>query len=298
MINNQTIDWSHIILERWWCRNRSLWRNNLIWFSTFKKKLSSFISLQPLAPSHSHSSATRRNHQNLPALVIVIYVLVNEQRNQLFSAATVVLDSCPTIVYRTAVFYLVDTHYVSSGHPLHLLLSFIQFLLVNSAYLRLSLNSQSVISSFSQLFILSSTLGYNCHTAATVLLRSLTHSLFFIFPSISLSSFSASPLSYIFSESFLRLSHFLINRFHNPIIRQLSPDVMSTIFEFCLLDITDHQILLFSSYAAMKKKYGNLFTPWLLGAICSYWRDVAWSTPSPSSGLQYWFMIQANIICI
>ena len=171
------------------------------------------------------------------------------------------LDSCPTIVYRTAVFYLVDTHYVSSGHPLHLLLSFIQFLLVNSAYLRLSLNSQSVISSFSQLFILSSTLGYNCHTAATVLLRSLTHSLFFIFPSISLSSFSASPLSYIFSESFLRLSHFLINRFHNPIIRQLSPDAMSTIFEFCLLDITDHQILLFSSYAAMKKKYGNLFTP-------------------------------------
>ena len=38
MINNQTIDWSHIIVERWWCRNRSLWRNNLIWFSTFKKK--------------------------------------------------------------------------------------------------------------------------------------------------------------------------------------------------------------------------------------------------------------------
>ena len=171
------------------------------------------------------------------------------------------LDSCPTIVYRTAVFYLVDTHYVSSDHPLHLLLSFIQFLPVNSAYLRLSLNSQSVISSFSQLFILSSTLGYNCHTAATVLLRSLTHSLFFIFPSISLSSFSASPLSYIFSESFLRLSHFLINRFQSSIIRQLPPDVMSTIFEFCLLDITDHQILLFSSYAAMKKKYGNLFTP-------------------------------------
>ena len=121
---------------------------------------------------------------------------------------------------------------------------------------------------------------------------------FFFLLSISLSSFSASPLSYIFSESFLRLSHFLINRFQSSIIRQLPPDVMSTIFEFCLLDITDHQILLFSSYAAMKKKYGNLFTPLLLGAICSYWRDVAWSTPSPSSGLQYWFMIQANIICI
>ena len=71
-----------------------------------------------------------------------------------------------------------------------------------------------------------------------------------------------------------------INRFHSPIVRQLPPDVMSNIFEFCLPDITDHQFQLFSSPAEMKKKYGNLFTPLSLGAICVYWRDIAWSTPS------------------
>jgi F-box-like len=67
-----------------------------------------------------------------------------------------------------------------------------------------------------------------------------------------------------------------INRFHSPIVRQLPPDVMSTIFEFCLPDFTDDQLLY------MKK---DLFTPLSLGAICSYWRDIAWSTPSLWSSL-------------
>ena len=31
-----------------------------------------------------------------------------------------------------------------------------------------------------------------------------------------------------------------INQFRSPIICQLPPDVMSTIFEFCLPDFTDH----------------------------------------------------------
>ena len=60
-----------------------------------------------------------------------------------------------------------------------------------------------------------------------------------------------------------------INRFHSPIIHHLPPDVTSTIFEFCLPKFSDHQLL-----------KENLSIPLLLGAICSYWRDIAWSTPS------------------
>ena len=69
-----------------------------------------------------------------------------------------------------------------------------------------------------------------------------------------------------------------INRYHSPIIRHLPPDVMSTIFEFCLADFTDYQYqyLLYND---------GLFLPLSLGAICSYWRDIAWSTPSLWSSL-------------
>ena len=68
-----------------------------------------------------------------------------------------------------------------------------------------------------------------------------------------------------------------INRFHSPIIRQLPPDVTSTIFEFCLPDYTDHP---FSPYTRE-----DLSFPLSLGAICSYWREIAWSTPSLWSSL-------------
>ena len=66
-----------------------------------------------------------------------------------------------------------------------------------------------------------------------------------------------------------------INQFYSPIVRQLPPDVMSTIFEFCLPDFADTQIL-----PSLKP-----FSPLYLGAICSYWRDIAWSTPSLWSSL-------------
>ena len=66
-----------------------------------------------------------------------------------------------------------------------------------------------------------------------------------------------------------------INRFYSPIIRLLPPDVMSTIFEFCLPDSTVYQTY----------RFGKLFTPLSLGAISSYWRDIAWSTPSLWSSL-------------
>ena len=74
-----------------------------------------------------------------------------------------------------------------------------------------------------------------------------------------------------------------INRFHSPIIRQLPPDVTSTIFEFCLPEITDHSL---SPYAK-RNPLNNHSIPLFLGAICSYWRDIAWSTPSLWSSLVF-----------
>jgi F-box-like len=68
-----------------------------------------------------------------------------------------------------------------------------------------------------------------------------------------------------------------INRLQSPIVRQLPPDIMSTIFEFCLPDFTDHQLPPFSDV--------DLSIPLSLGAICSYWRDIAWSTPALWSSL-------------
>ena len=62
-----------------------------------------------------------------------------------------------------------------------------------------------------------------------------------------------------------------INRFHSPIVRQLPPDVTSTIFEFCLPEFT-RKVLSYTKE--------ELSVPLSLGAICSYWRDIAWSTPS------------------
>ena len=66
-----------------------------------------------------------------------------------------------------------------------------------------------------------------------------------------------------------------INRLHSPIVRQLPPDVTSTIFEFCIPDLFFYHQLL----------QEDLSFPLSLGAICSYWRDIAWSTPSLWSSL-------------
>ena len=68
-----------------------------------------------------------------------------------------------------------------------------------------------------------------------------------------------------------------INQLYSPIVRKLSPDVTSTIFEFCLPDFTDHQL---SPYTDE-----DTSIPLSLGTICSYWRDIAWSTPSLWSSL-------------
>ena len=83
----------------------------------------------------------------------------------------------------------------------------------------------------------------------------------------------------------LRLKHYdlkrKINRFHSPIIRHLPPDVMSTIFEFCLpyfMDHHDHRL-------AFRSTEKDSSFPLSLGAVCSYWRDIAWSTSSLWSSL-------------
>ena len=68
-----------------------------------------------------------------------------------------------------------------------------------------------------------------------------------------------------------------INQLYSPIVRHLPPDVTSTIFEFCLPDFTDRQL---SPYTKE-----DISIPLSLGAICSYWRDIAWSTPSLWSSL-------------
>jgi F-box-like len=65
-----------------------------------------------------------------------------------------------------------------------------------------------------------------------------------------------------------------INRFHSLIVRQLPPDIMSTIFEFCLPDFADIQL-----------PPSNVFSLLSLGAICSHWREIAWSTPCLWSSL-------------
>ena len=67
-----------------------------------------------------------------------------------------------------------------------------------------------------------------------------------------------------------------INQFHSPIARQLPPDVTSTIFEFCLPDYADRPNQFLQE---------DLSVPLSLGSICSYWRYIAWSTPSLWSSL-------------
>jgi hypothetical protein len=74
-----------------------------------------------------------------------------------------------------------------------------------------------------------------------------------------------------------------INHFHSPIVSQLPPDVMSTIFEFCLPDFADHQPSL--TVYPEEDPFIVPSIPLSLGAICSYWREIAWSTPSLWSSL-------------
>ena len=63
-----------------------------------------------------------------------------------------------------------------------------------------------------------------------------------------------------------------INQFHSPIVRQLFPDVMSIIFEFCL-----------PNFAEPSTNPSSI--PLALGSICSRWREIAWSTPGLWSSL-------------
>ncbi|KDR86091.1 hypothetical protein GALMADRAFT_150403 [Galerina marginata CBS 339.88] len=60
------------------------------------------------------------------------------------------------------------------------------------------------------------------------------------------------------------------NRIHDPITSRMPPEVVSTIFEFCLPPTpcdSDH---------FLTPSKGN---PLKLGAVCRAWREIAWSTP-------------------
>ena len=83
-----------------------------------------------------------------------------------------------------------------------------------------------------------------------------------------------------------------INQSHSLIVRQLPPDVTSTIFEFCLPDFTDPQPSPYyhtedadSDLSDSDLSDRDLSIPLSLGAICSYWRAIAWSTPRLWSSL-------------
>ena len=75
----------------------------------------------------------------------------------------------------------------------------------------------------------------------------------------------------------LRLRRYDLKRKINRLQSPIPPDVMSTIFEFCLPDFAVHQL-----YPYPKE---DLSIPLSLGTICSYWREIAWSTPSLWSSL-------------
>jgi hypothetical protein len=87
-----------------------------------------------------------------------------------------------------------------------------------------------------------------------------------------------SKLSELFKRCDLKRK---INEFHSPIVRQLHPEVMSTVFEFCL---PDHQLSL-TVYPEEEPSTTPSIIPLSLGSICSYWREIAWSTPSLWSSL-------------
>ena len=62
-----------------------------------------------------------------------------------------------------------------------------------------------------------------------------------------------------------------------PIVRKLPPDIMSIIFEFCIPYFADNHTFAYTK--------DDTTIPLSLGAICRYWRDIAWSTPRLWSSL-------------
>ena len=79
-----------------------------------------------------------------------------------------------------------------------------------------------------------------------------------------------------------------INQLYSPIVRKLPPDVTSIIFEFSLPDFAECQL---SCYT---KGDFRVSIPLSLGAICSYWRDIAWTMPSLWSSLVVHFTSKHN----
>ncbi|KAF8876212.1 hypothetical protein CPB84DRAFT_1795973 [Gymnopilus junonius] len=71
------------------------------------------------------------------------------------------------------------------------------------------------------------------------------------------------------------------NRAHDPIIHRLPMEIASLIFQFCLPVIPPDGILAIP--------YREMASPLILGAVCRYWRNVAWATP------QLWSVVPISV---
>ncbi|KAF8907253.1 hypothetical protein CPB84DRAFT_1768703 [Gymnopilus junonius] len=60
-----------------------------------------------------------------------------------------------------------------------------------------------------------------------------------------------------------------INEMHDPISRQLPPEIASTVFQFYIHDGSD----------PLWNEHEESPNPFVLGAVCRAWREIAWSTP-------------------
>ncbi|KAF9479376.1 hypothetical protein BDN70DRAFT_878859 [Pholiota conissans] len=65
-----------------------------------------------------------------------------------------------------------------------------------------------------------------------------------------------------------------INQSHSTINRKLPPEILATIFQACVEDPS-----YYNSFEAADPPASFPPPPFLLGAVCRTWRDIAWSTP-------------------
>ncbi|KAF8879878.1 hypothetical protein CPB84DRAFT_285526 [Gymnopilus junonius] len=68
-----------------------------------------------------------------------------------------------------------------------------------------------------------------------------------------------------------------INRVHDPIIKRLPPEIISSIFQFRVRHIPFDTKASYDS--SVEPIWAYITAPLILGAVCRGWRNIAWSTP-------------------
>lgn len=63
---------------------------------------------------------------------------------------------------------------------------------------------------------------------------------------------------------------------HGPLISRLSPEVISSIFTFCVPITLAEANSQSEDFCDSTPQWS---TPWLLGSVCRYWKDITWSSP-------------------